>query len=104
MEEQNNNKRSHSVLGKLMNTYTVTILLFGIWLTFFDDNSLIKRMQLCSKIETLKKEKAYYQKKIEEDYRKTQELVSNKKNLEKFAREEYLMKRANEDIFVIVNE
>lgn len=87
-----------------MNKYTVTIMIGGIWLAFLDNNSLIERIQLCSKIQTLKKEKAYFQKKIEEDSRKMQELLSNKKNLEKFAREVYLMKRANEDIFVIDNK
>ncbi len=87
-----------------MNKYTITIAIFGIWLAFLDNNSLIERIQLCSKIQTLKKEKAYFQKKIEEDSRKIQELLSNKKNLEKFAREVYLMKRANEDIFVIDNK
>ena len=50
------------------------------------------------------KEKAYYQNKIEEDNRKMKELLSNKDNLEKFAREQYLMKNKNEDIFVILNK
>ena len=61
-------------------------------------------MQLKNKITTLQKEKAYYHHKIEEDNRKMQELLSNKDNLEKFAREQYLMKNKNEDIFVIVKE
>lgn len=52
----------------------------------------------------MKKEKAYYQNKIEEDNRKMKELLSNKDNLEKFAREQYIMKNKNEDIFVIVNK
>ena len=61
-------------------------------------------MQLNHKITVLKKEKAYYENKIKEDNRKIQELLGNKENLEKFAREQYLMKKPNEDIFVIVNE
>lgn len=56
------------------------------------------------KSKNLKKEKAYYQRKIEEDSRKMEELLSNKKNLEKFAREQYLMKKPDEDLFVIVKE
>ena len=104
MKETDNNRQNQTLFSSCMNKYTLTILIFGVWLIFLDNNSLIERFRLRSKIETLKKEKDYYQKKIEEDTRKTQELLSNKKNLEKFAREEYLMKRANEDIFVIVNE
>ena len=76
---------------------------FGV-ACFFDRNSLVGKMQLRGKIATLKKEKAYYQNKIEEDNRKMKELLSNKDNLEKFAREQYLIKNKNEDIFVIVNK
>lgn len=82
----------------------MTLLVFLVWLTFFDRNNFINKMQLKNKITTLQKEKAYYQHKIEEDNRKMQELLSNKDNLEKFAREQYLMKNKNEDIFVIVKE
>lgn len=71
---------------------------------FFDRNNLVEEMQLRRKIVTLKREKEYYRKKIEEDKRKMEELLSSRENLEKFAREQYLMKRANEDIFVIVDK
>lgn len=105
MEEKENNKPiQRSLFRKLMNKYTMTLLIFLVWLTFFDRNNLVEKMQLSRKITTLEKEKDYYLKKIEEDNRKMQELLSNKDNLEKFAREQYLMKNKNEDIFVIVNE
>lgn len=104
MEEKENNSGSRSLFSRLMNKYTMTLLIFLIWLAFFDRNNLVEKMQLRGKITTLKKEKAYYQEKIEEDSRKMQELLSNKKNLEKFAREQYFMKKPNEDIFVIVKE
>ncbi len=82
----------------------MTLFIFLVWLAFFDRNNLVEKMQLRGKITTLKKEKTYYQTKIEEDNRKMQELLSNKENLEKFAREQYLMKNKNEDIFVIVDK
>lgn len=82
----------------------MTFLIFLVWLAFFDQNNLLAKMQLRGKITTLKKEKNYYEEKIKEDTRKKQELLSNKDNLEKFAREQYLMKNKNEDIFVIVNK
>lgn len=65
---------------------------------------MIEQIQLKNKISSLKKEKIYYQTKIKEDTRKKEELLGSKENLEKFAREQYLMKRPNEDIFVIVDE
>lgn len=52
----------------------------------------------------LEKDKAYYEKKIIEDSQRLKELKTNKENLEKFAREQYLMKRDNEDVFVIVDK
>jgi len=90
--------------GMCLNQYTIAGLIFLVWIAFFDQNNLIGKVRLNSKITTLKKEKAYYQEKIKEDSRKSRELFSNKDNLEKFAREQYLMKKSNEDIFVIVND
>lgn len=104
MEEKDKNTQQHSLFSRLMNKYTMTLLIFVVWLTFFDRNNFINKIQLKSKITTLKKERSYYQNKIEEDNRKMKELLSNKDNLEKFAREQYLMKNKNEDIFVIVNK
>jgi len=49
----------------------------------------------------LEKDKVFYEEKITEDRAKLEELKSNPENLEKFAREQYLMKNDNEDIFII---
>ena len=79
-------------------------LLFVIWIALFDKYSFVDRLQLRSKINQLENEKKYYREKIEEDKRKKEELLGNRDNLEKFAREQYLMKKENEDIFIIVKE
>lgn len=52
-------------------------------------------------IHNLENEKEYYQNKIEQDNKKLNELKTNDENLEKFAREQYLMKKSDEDIFII---
>ncbi len=90
------------IIRKFTNKYTLVGLLFLVWISFFDKNSFVEKAQLRNKINTLSKEKAYYQQKIEEDNRKMKELLSNRDNLEKFAREQYLMKKEDEDIFIIV--
>ncbi len=79
-------------------------LLFVVWIALFDKYSFIDQLQLRAKISQMEKEKKYYQKKIEEDKRKKDELLGNRDNLEKFAREQYLMKKENEDIFIIVKD
>lgn len=104
MREKKNTYKFRTLFRKFTNKYTIAGLIFLVWLAFFDKNSMIEKMQLRSKISTLEKEKNYYEKKIQEDNRKKEELLSNRDNLEKFAREQYLMKKKNEDIFVIVDE
>jgi len=56
------------------------------------------------KLNKLKVEKEYFEKKIEADKQKIKELQTSSENLEKFAREQFMMKRDNEDIFVIIEQ
>lgn len=102
---QNENKlSSRNLFQRFANKYTFVGLLFVIWIALFDKYSFIDRLQLRSKINQLENEQKYYREKIEEDKRKKEELLGNRDNLEKFAREQYLMKKENEDIFIIVKE
>jgi cell division protein FtsB len=66
-----------------------------------DSNNLIARYQLSSKLNSLENEKTYYEEKIVEVRKDHNELFGNQESIEKFAREKYLMKKQNEDIFVI---
>ena len=89
------------LLPHLKDKYVLATIVFLVWLTFFDRNDFFVQHEYRSKLSSLEKEKQFY---IEEIQRNRQTLVSllgDKKNLEKFAREKYLMKRDNEDIFVI---
>lgn len=88
----------------LRNRFVFTALIFLLWLLLFDQNSLSERRKLTRDYNQLLQEKEYYQKKIEEDKKRINELKTNNENLEKFAREQYLMKKDNEDIFVIVDD
>ena len=97
-------KAKKLVFSKLMNVYTISILIFIIWIALIDKNNIFERRKICNTISVLQKEKSYYLQKIEQDNRKKKELLSSRDNLEKFAREQYLMKKANEDIFIIVDE
>lgn len=95
------NIRSKRFLNLLKNKYVLAVVVLTIWMLFFDQNNLIDRVVNMRKYQQLKKDKEYYQTKIEEDRKKLLELRTNRENLEKFAREQYLMKKDNEDIFVI---
>lgn len=88
----------------LKDKYVITMLVFLIWLFFFDQFNLLDRLDSMRNLKQLQQDKAYYQKRIREDSQRLKELKTNRENLEKFAREQYLMKKDNEDIFVIVDK
>ncbi|MCQ2195288.1 MAG: septum formation initiator family protein [Paludibacteraceae bacterium] len=83
------------------NKYVVTLGLAAVWMICFDENSIPTRLEYEHKIHSLKKEIEHYKKEIEDTKKRTIELQTNDLNLEKFAREQYLMKKADEDIFII---
>lgn len=83
------------------NKYVITVVIFLVWLIFFDANSLVMRFKLSRQVKRMETEKVRLQEAIEQTERKMDELKSDKEQLEKFAREEYLMKREDEVIFII---
>jgi len=89
------------ILKALKNKFILSALIFVVWMLFFDQNNTIERIRAYTQYRQLVSDKAYYEKKIEDDTRKLDELRTNKENLEKFAREQYLMKKENEDIFIV---
>ena len=92
------------IIKRLRNKYLITTLAFGFWLIFFDQFNLVDRYQSLHAMRQLQRDKAYFEKKIKEDTQRLKELKTNRENLEKFAREQYLMKKDNEDIFVFVDK
>ncbi len=92
------------IYPKLKNRYALTLIGFLVWLVFFDRNDLLSQHSMKGKLNKLNKEKAYYLSEIAKNRKDLNDLVSNSKTLEKFARERYLMKRDGEDIFIFVEE
>lgn len=84
----------------LSNKYVLLLLLFAIWMFFFDSNSWFIHNELNNEISDLEDKKEYYQAEIDKD-KKTIEILSDSVEIEKFAREEYYMKRENEEIYII---
>lgn len=80
--------------------YLITIVAFLVMIVFLDENSLIQRAKHKQEISTLNSEIIKYRKQFEEDTRRLKELENNPEALEKIAREMYLMKKPNEDIFI----
>lgn len=90
--------------GIIRNKYYLTLIVFFIWMLFLDRNDFISQYSYRSTLRQLEKDRLYYIEEIEKVKADLDELSTNQVKLEKFAREKYLMKRDNEDIFVIVRE
>ena len=88
----------------LKNKYVLTISVFAIWMLFFDQNNVVDRLRMASEIRQLEADREYYLDQIEKDSTRLHELTTDKENLEKYAREQFLMKKKNEDVFVIIEE
>lgn len=84
----------------MKNKYILATIAFIVWILFIDENNAIDRFFAWRKYKELETTKAYFQEKIKKDHDEMQELDKNK-NLERLAREKYLMKRKNEDIYII---
>lgn len=88
----------------LKNKFALTAFVFLIWITFFDQNNLITQIQYRMELNKLEEEREFYKEEIKVILEDLDDLERNPKTLEKFAREKYLMKKENEEIFVIVEE
>jgi len=92
-----------AIFSKL-NIYLAATIIFLAWILVFDNHNLIKQHENRKKLNELKADKAYYEMHIKKDKQRLTELKTNKENLEKFAREQYFMKKKNEVIFVVVED
>jgi cell division protein FtsB len=86
----------------LRNKYLLTLIIFIIWVLLLDSNNLVARYKEMKNLQKLKADREYYTKRIEEDRRKLYELKTDNQNLEKFAREQYRMKKPDEDLYIIL--
>lgn len=83
------------------NKYIIATLAFAVWIIFFDRNDLITQIRYRVQLHGLRVQKAYLEQEISRADKDLQALRSSPAKLEKFAREQYLMKREGEDVFVI---
>ena len=84
--------------------YILTVLIILLIVGVVDEDSFLNRHPRRVRIETLQQEIANYKRQYTEADNKIHDLESNPKAVEKIARERYHMKRADEDVFVLVNE
>jgi cell division protein DivIC len=84
--------------------YVLTIAIFAVIIIFFDQNNLIKRYRNARQISEMETEINAYKESYKANTSKVYRLQTDPRYLEKIAREKYLMKKPNEDIYVIQEE
>ncbi len=81
-----------------------TSLAFVIWVGFFDENSFINQVRDTIEISSLERDKKFYVDEIRRSKDDLNVLATDQDRLERFAREKYLMKKEDEDIFVLTTK
>ncbi|MBR1549987.1 MAG: septum formation initiator family protein [Bacteroidales bacterium] len=81
--------------------YWVATAVFVVVILFIDQNNLLVTMKLSHQVAELKEEEENLREAIVQDSINATTLKGNLDAIEHYGRENYYMKRANEDIYVI---
>ena len=87
--------------GWLKNKYILTATGFVAWLLFFDHNDIFLQRERRGELSNLEKGKSYYSEQVNALKKELSELKGDPASTEKAARERYMMKKDNEDLFII---
>jgi cell division protein FtsB len=85
----------------LFNKFLLATAGFVIWMLFFDRNDIFTQMERKKELNGIRASKQYFEKQIAENRKFSKDLQFNASAIERYAREKYLMKRDNEDLFII---
>lgn len=83
------------------NKYLIALIAFALWMAFFDKDNLMVQAERKASLRKLEESKTYFTAEIEKERTFAQNLKNNPVTIEKYARERYLMKRDNEDLYII---
>ncbi len=72
-----------------------------VWILFFDETSFLSQQDKLEELNGLQKKRAYYIKEIDIARQELKDIKNNPESVEKFARENYFMKKSGEDVFII---
>lgn len=92
------------IFNRINNKYFYAGVLFLVWIFFFDNNNLISRYKSNKTLNDARRQKEFYKSEIKRDLQTIDDLLHDSAAIEKFGREQYLMKRDSEDIFLVVTK
>ena len=94
-------RRFTGVLKIFRNKYISSIIVFVVWISFFDRNDLWTQWDRKQELQKLETSKTFYENEIATTKKDLTDLNNNPAVLEKFAREKFYLKKANEEIFIV---
>ena len=100
-KNSNNMKLLNLIPAWLKNKYFLSVSAFIVWILFFDPRDVFTQMEHRRELKELEVSKAWYQNENTALSSESERLRTNPATIEKYARENYLMKRDNEDIFIV---
>lgn len=102
IENTQKKSKAKQIIGYVVNKYAITILIFLVWMIFFDNTSFLVIKGLNDEIRKHEQKVEYYKSEYEKNTAYYDKLMNNKGEKEKFARENYFMKKSDEEIFILV--
>ncbi|MBK8522017.1 MAG: septum formation initiator family protein [Chitinophagaceae bacterium] len=85
----------------LKNKYLLTGVFFAVWMVFFDPKDILSDVERRDKLKELQTSELHLKGQITDAKKELDLLRNNAQSIEKYAREKYLMKKDNEDLFII---
>ena len=86
------------------NKYLITGIAFAVWMLFFDRNDIRLQLKRIHELNKLQESETVMDKQITDSKQELSLLKTNPETLEKYAREKYMMKKDNEDLFIITSD
>ncbi len=86
------------------NKYLIAVVVVLAWLLFFDNHNFVRQWRIRRELRELRLERNFYLEEISRDSTAINKLTSDPEALERYAREQYLMKRTGEDVFIVIED
>jgi cell division protein DivIC len=90
-----------SLAAILKNKYLITGLAFIVWMLFFDSDDVTSQWKRINELKQLQQSEKDMSNQIADTKKELELLKTNPSTLERYARETYMMKRDNEDLFIV---
>ena len=85
----------------LKNKYLLAASFFIVWMFFFDPKDWGVAFEKNAKLKELQNSELHLSNTIQKTKEELSQLKTNAQTIEKYAREKYLMKKDNEDLFIV---